>query len=140
MTKAEWKAQNSEMRARNNFASQAQWKNSSSHGNELNHHAYNRHPSLATNEQGIIDPALYDSRARANIMNMESEIHDIGGGRYAAFNPSSGEFSVFSWQGGGGLPAGTPTVHSYYIPLRNSMQTGVPFNSNGIVNLRNVLP
>ena len=139
MTREQWKVQNSEMRARNNFSRKAQWKNTSNHGSELTYHAYNRHPSLATNDQGFIDPALYDSKARANIRNMESEIHDIGGGRYAAFNPNSGEFTVFSWQGGGGLPAGTPTIHSYYIPLRNYMQTGVSFNSNGIVNMRDII-
>jgi RHS repeat-associated protein len=127
--------------ARLEFSQQARWKPASGgHGDELVHHAYNRHPSLATNDRGLIDPALYDARARANIVNAGSEIHSLGNGRYAAFDPNSGGFTVFSWQGQGGLPAGTPTIHSYYIPLRNQLKSGVPFNSQGVVNLNDVRP
>ena len=104
------------------------------------HHAYNRHPSLATNEQGLIDANLYDARARANIVNSRSEIHDFGGGRYGAFNPESGELTVFSWQGGGDLTPGTATIHTYYIPLRNQLRTGVAFDSLGVVNLLDIRP
>lgn len=123
--------------SREEFASQAQWKTSSHHGDELEHHAYNRHPSLATNESGMIDPGLYDQRARANLTNPNSEIHQLSGGtypRYAAFNPETGDFTVFSYQGGGGLSAGTPTIHSYYIPMQRELTTGTPFNSMGIVD------
>ena len=37
------------------------------------------------------------ARISANIMNMESEIHDIDEVRYAVFKSNSGEFRVFSW-------------------------------------------
>jgi hypothetical protein len=123
------------------FSEKAQWKpNSEAHGDELVHHAYNQHPSLATNDKGVIDPKLYDSRARANILNETSEIHDLGNGRYAAFNQRTGEFTIFSWLGGGGLPANTPTIHSYYIPLRNQMKKGTPFYSQGVVNMQDIRP
>jgi hypothetical protein len=126
--------------ARIEFTQQAKWKPLTHHGEELIHHAYNRHPSMATTESGLIDPLFYDSSSRANILNMQSEIHSLGGGRYAAFNTETGEFTVFSWQGGGGLAPNTPTIHSYYIPLRNYMRTGVPFQSKGIVNLKDIRP
>ena len=40
----------------------------------------------------------------------------------------------------GGLPAGSPTLHSYYVPLRNQMRTGVPFNSQGVVRFEDIRP
>ncbi len=126
--------------ARQAFSEQASWKPSSRQGDELYNHAFNRHPSLATTEAGVISPAKYDASARLNIVNPESEIHALGGTRYAAFNQGTGQMTVFSFEGGGGLAAGRPTIHSYYIPLRNAMTTGTPFNSQGTVNLRDIWP
>ena len=134
-------SQYKEMLARQEFAEQARWKPASpAHGDELLHHAWERHPSLATNEYGVIDPKLYDARARANVVNMDSELHSIGGTRYAAFNPNTGEFTIFSWEGGGGLSAGTPTIHSYYVPIRNLAKHGSPFNSSGVVRMFDIRP
>src|SRR5262249_23639631 len=80
----------SEALAREEFASNASWKPATPNGDELLYHAYERHPSLAMNEYGAIDPQLYDIRARSNILNPASEIHNLGNGRYGAFNPSTG--------------------------------------------------
>jgi hypothetical protein len=79
-------------------------------------------------------------RARANILNPASEIHSLGNGMYAGFNPTSGEFTVFSWQGGGGLASGSATMHSYYIPLKRQMTSGIPFNSHGVVDFYSIRP
>jgi len=127
-----------EQLARQEFASQAQWRTSVQYGNELTHHAYNRHPSLATNQRGLIDPQLYHQRAMANILNESAEIHHLSGTRYAAINSQTGEFTVFSWEGGGGLPVGSPTIHSYHIRLRDQMRTGVPFQSQGVVQMQDI--
>jgi hypothetical protein len=126
--------------ARQQFTERAAWKNTAKNGDELFNHAFDRHPSLATTEIGTISPELYDARARSNILNPGSELHSIGGTRYGAFNQSTGEFTVFSFEGGGGVAAGQPTIHSYYIPLRNSIKNGVPFNSQGRVNLSDIWP
>jgi hypothetical protein len=130
--------------ARQQFADEAQWKTTAAHGDELTYHAYDRHPSLATTDRGVIDPSLYDARARANITNPSSEIHQLSPGgntRYGAFNPDTGEFTVFSTQGGGAsLPPGTPTIHSYYTPLRNQMMNGSPFTSYGQVPMTRIYP
>jgi hypothetical protein len=52
----------------------------------------------------------------------------------------TGEFTVFSWEGGGGLAKGSPTLHSYYVPLRSLLRKGAPFVSRGVVRLEDVCP
>jgi len=126
--------------ARQEFAEQAAWKTATKNGDELNYHVYERHPSLAASDAGVVDPRVYDLRARANIANLDADIHSLGQGRYAAFNPGTGEFTVFSWEGGGGLNLGTPTIHSYYIPLKTDLLTGAPFKSRGVVRLQDIRP
>ncbi len=124
-------AQYQESLTRMEFSEQAAWKPASTQGDQLVNHAYNRHPSLATTADGLISPALYNQRARANIVNMDSQVHSLGGTKYASFNQTSGEMTVFSFEGGGGLQVGTPTIHSYYIPLRNELTKGIPFILRG---------
>ena len=95
---------------RREFANQAEFRpRHGGYGDELRRHATQIHPELGLN------PAQYRLAARANIGNPDSAVHALTGNRFAAYNPTTHQTTIFSFQGRHGLPDGAPTIHSHYV-------------------------